>query len=359
MPSFDLPIDPLLQQALIPRGSLPEGNSDIGAGHEGLNSEGDNPGSSDYEDDERLRPPNANKRPRLENDTESIAANVADPPLRGNPIVVAPVPTSLRQYAQSLISLKKLADNSQQELHRFTTGSPAEREAMTFALGLEIRDSPHVISEAVVSSNIHADLMTNIKTYTAAAFFSPVIRYYAPPNNSARNKDLQKSILQQLVTTGLPHIPPSSDAAGTNKVLGMIGGELTSWRSTVKDELSKRKAGEPNTDIGSFSSRLMRNTSIKVTREHYGRIAVLSREYSLWETRSQSLSKAKYWEWVDKALERVREQQKSDPEGVRRFFQDIMKEDEVKFSKAVGKAVGVHERDNWQKMVESAMGGLA
>ncbi|EUC61580.1 hypothetical protein RSOL_400100, partial [Rhizoctonia solani AG-3 Rhs1AP] len=285
MPSFNLPIDPLLQQALIPRGSLPEDSSHIGAGHEGLNGEGNNPNLSDEEDDEGLRPPNANKRPRLDNDTENIAANVANPPFQGNPLVAAPVPTSLRQYAQGLISLKKLADNSQQELHRFTT--------------------------------------------------------------------------QQLFTTDLPHIPPSSDAAGTNKVLGMIGGELTSWQSTVKDKLSKRKAEEPNTDIGSFSSRLMRNTSIKVTPEHYGRIALLSREYSLWEARPQSLTKAKYWEWVDKALEWVREQQKTDPEGVRRFFQDTMKEDEAKFSKAVGKAVGVHERDNWQKMGESAMGGLA
>jgi hypothetical protein len=32
--------------------------------------------------------------------------------------------------------------------------------------------------------------------------------------------------------------------------------------------------------IGSFSARLMRNTSIKVTLEHYGRIAMLVSQYA-------------------------------------------------------------------------------
>ncbi|KAG8713233.1 hypothetical protein FRC08_013530 [Ceratobasidium sp. 394] len=56
----------------------------------------------------------------------------------------------------------------------------------------------------------------------------------------------------------------------------------------------------------------MRNTTIKITLEHYGRIALLSREYRTWSDResipgiSADAVKLGYWEWVDLTLETVR-----------------------------------------------------
>lgn len=95
-----------------------------------------------------------------------------------------------------------------------------------------------------------------------------------------------------LVTCRVAHLPPASDAAGTNNVLKVIGDELTDRRSTVKGEvgthllhgwmcliyitkLAKRKQGEAGVDIGSFVANLTRNTTIKITKEHYGRVAFL------------------------------------------------------------------------------------
>ncbi|KAG8717433.1 hypothetical protein FRC11_003762, partial [Ceratobasidium sp. 423] len=145
MPPFILPIDPLLQQSLVPQGPLPGA---IGSDAEPGGHEGENRGlSSDEDEDEHLNP---NKRPRLGAENELFPVDMA---------------------------------------------SSAEREAMSFALGLEVRDSLHIISNAVVSTNVHPDLVINIKAYTAAAFFSPFIRFYAPPTNSSKNKELQKAIL--------------------------------------------------------------------------------------------------------------------------------------------------------------------
>jgi hypothetical protein len=121
MPPFTLPIDPLLQQALIARDPIPGVDDNSRPQPGALNDNGDNPGSSSDEDDEW--PPNANKRPRLGVDAENIAANTGDQVRhQETPDVVSPlqVPPSLRQYAQNLITLKKLSDNSQQELHRYT-----------------------------------------------------------------------------------------------------------------------------------------------------------------------------------------------------------------------------------------------
>ncbi|KAH7316378.1 hypothetical protein B0J17DRAFT_711213 [Rhizoctonia solani] len=155
-----------------------------------------------------------------------------------------------------------------------------------------------------------------------------------------------------LITCQIGNIPPSSNHAATKKVLSTIGNELTDLRSNAKNELGKRKQGASDVDLGTFVANFTRNATIKVTKEHYGRVAFLSREYRRWESRNTSdkeLAGVGFWDWVDKALEQARKKHGSQPAAVNRFFQSIIEEDERLFSKATRKVASPEERDDWQK----------
>ncbi|CAE6447440.1 unnamed protein product [Rhizoctonia solani] len=67
-------------------------------------------------------------------------------------------------------------------------------------------------------------------------------------------------------------------------------------------------------DLGTFVANLTQNTNIKITKEHYGRVAFLSREYRRWEshdTRQEELAKVPLWDWIDAALEHARNKYKN------------------------------------------------
>ncbi|KAG8686688.1 hypothetical protein FRC08_012366 [Ceratobasidium sp. 394] len=304
-------------------------------------------------------------------DTPTPGANDPDnamlPQARGSQ-PGAPLPSSLLQYVSGLISSKKLSSASNQELYRFATASEPEREMMHFALGLELRDGISSLIATAATAGIHPDLLKNIRRFAAAGFFSPRIAYYTAPGGARRSKNLQNSIYDALVAAKVAHLPADGDQALKDKVLQAIGREFTIHRSGVKDEIAKRKPGEPKTDIASFATTLMRNTTIKITREHYGRIALLSREYRTWSDResipdiSEAAMKLGYWEWVDATLETVRNEiaasARDKTEALQSYFEEVIKSDEMLFSKAVGKAREPRERETWQANVESAMGRL-
>ncbi|KAG9089455.1 hypothetical protein FS749_001315 [Ceratobasidium sp. UAMH 11750] len=326
-------------------------------------------------------------------DTPTPGANDPDnamlPQARGSQ-PGAPLPSSLLQYVSGLISSKKLSSASNQELYRFATASEPEREMMHFALGLELRDGISSLIATAATAGIHPDLLVrtqiiplrtspelpymfipsqkNIRRFAAAGFFSPRIAYYTAPGGARRSKNLQNSIYDALVAAKVAHLPADGDQALKDKVLQAIGREFTIHRSGVKDEIAKRKPGEPKTDIASFATTLMRNTTIKITREHYGRIALLSREYRTWSDResipdiSEAAMKLGYWEWVDATLETVRNEiaasARDKTEALQSYFEEVIKSDEMLFSKAVGKAREPRERETWQANVESAMGRL-
>ncbi|KAG9088635.1 hypothetical protein FS749_002009 [Ceratobasidium sp. UAMH 11750] len=350
MDDIDLPDDPLLQRALDRSDRDVLTPPDEG-GNPDQDSNGERTGRDANMDSGSAS--GANKRPRTDGDLDVSGTRSSGSSTSNQ--------ASLRQYAQGLVTLKKLNNNSVQELHRFSTASEPEREMMGFALGLEMRDTLSSVATAVVSSGIHPDLIKNIKNYTAAAFFSPRIRYYSAPRGSKRSSELQNLVLNMLQLTRVPHLPPSNDAAGEKKVLALAGSELTDYRSDVKTEMSKRKEGVAKTDIGSFTAHLTRNVRIKITKEHYGRIAFLSREWRLWNSRpltDKKMAAMKYWEWVDKALERVRERTGTDAATVQSYFEAVLREDEKIFNKSAVNAPDPGERDEWQVRVEEATGRL-
>ncbi|KDN33740.1 hypothetical protein RSAG8_13171, partial [Rhizoctonia solani AG-8 WAC10335] len=264
-------------------------------------------------------------------------------------------------YVPGLVSIKKLRDRSEQELHRFASASQPEREVMAFALNLEIRDTLDTISNAVVTSGVHPDLRKHIKTYTGCLFLSPSLPYYSGSRGGARSKELHKTVLNMLIACQVPNIPPADNHVATKTVLTTIGGDLIDYRSFTKTELAKRKPEVANMDLGTFVANLTRNMNIKVTKEHYGRVAFLSREYRRWESRDKTkagLANVHLWDWIDAALENARKKYGNQANAVNRFFQSIIDEDERLFNKAVGSVASPEERENWQRQVELASRGL-
>ncbi|CAE6515140.1 unnamed protein product [Rhizoctonia solani] len=375
MKNFTLPDDPLLDEAA----AAPSPDSarmspephDEGSGTEDQDRhDGDNeplrlPNAGSDEGDANA--PNMHKRPRLTyHGGERIGGdsnhNHLGPLGRRDNMAAAPNQASLRQYAPGLVSSKKLTERSVQELHRFATSSVPEREMMAFGLNLEMRDMLETVSNAIVSTGVHPDLRKHIKIYTAALFFSPSLPYYSAPRVGTRNKELQRTVLRMLNSCQIANIPPPSNLAATEKVLNTIGNDLTDLRSNVKLELGKRKQGASNVDLGSFVATLTRNTAIKVTKEHYGRVAFLSREYRRWDSRDTSaeggLANIGFWDWVDSALNKARKKYKNQPTKVNNYITSIIDQDEHLFNKAVGKIANPEERDDWQRQIEEASGVL-
>ncbi|CUA71431.1 hypothetical protein RSOLAG22IIIB_09540 [Rhizoctonia solani] len=360
MRAFTIPDDPLLDEAAVPSLDMEPDATEthaLGPRAEGgdlSSGEGEHPHPN--ESDEESDAPNAHKRPRLNNHGDQGFVNDGDRgrASRGNVATLAQV--SLRQYVPSLVTSKKLRDHSAQELYWFASASQPEREVMAFALNLEVRDVLDKISTAIATSGVHADLQKHIKTYTGCLFFSPSLPYYSGSRGGAKSKELQKTVLNMLNECRVPNIPPADNHVATKNVLTAIGGELTNCRSNTKAELSKRKPEAANMDLGTFVANLTRNTNIKVTKEHYGRVAFLSHEYRRWESRQGELSKIPYWDWVDAALERARKKYANQTDAVNR--QNIIAEDEKLFNKAVGSVTQPEERENWQKKVEEASKSL-
>ncbi|KAH7316369.1 hypothetical protein B0J17DRAFT_751019 [Rhizoctonia solani] len=351
MKNFTLPDNPLLDEAAASSPdsmrSSPEPHGEDAAsrnqGHDGSNDkQPEQLHTGSDEDDANVT--NTHKRPRLTYQANNQAGNNGNQAHLGlfvpwGNAIALPTHVSLHQYAPGLASSKKLSDNSVQELHRFATSSAPERDMMAFALNLELRDILKTISKAVVSTNVHPDLRKHIKTYTAALFFSPALPYYSAPRGGTRNKELPRTVLRMLNSCQVANIPPPSNHAATEK-------------------LGKRKQGASGMDLGSFVASLTRNTTIKVTKEHYGRVAFLSREYRRWDSRDATaggeLTTIGFWDWVDKALDQARKKYGKQPAAINRYFQSVIEEDEKLFSKAVGKVVSSEERDDWQRQIEAA-----
>ncbi|KAG8704734.1 hypothetical protein FRC11_009622 [Ceratobasidium sp. 423] len=201
---------------------------------------------------------------------------------------------------------------------------------MAFTLNLEIRDSLDMISNAVTSSGTRG---------------------------GTQSKELQKTVLNMLKLCQIPNIPPPENHVATQGVLSLIGSDLIDYRSATKTELSKRKPGGTNMDLGSFVANLTRNTNVKITKEHYGRVAFLSHEYRRWDSHDKTnpeLVNVPYWDWVDKALENAHKKYGNRPGKVNQYIQSIIDEDEKLFSKAIGTVASPEERENWQRQVEMA-----
>ncbi|CAE6454148.1 unnamed protein product [Rhizoctonia solani] len=349
MRTFTLPDDPLLDKAAASSSDIEPDAPEPDVAGQRAEGQGHNTGEEHprpNESDEDTDAPNTHKRPRLNNcDNQGAVDNGAHNRLgiratRGN---VATPHISLRQYVPSLVSSKKLRDHSAQELHRFASVSEPKREVMAFALNLELRDTLDKVSNAVVTAGVHPDLRKHIKTYTGCLFFSPSLPYYSGTRGGARSKELQKTVLNMLIACQVPNIPPADNHVATKTVLTTIGSDLIDYRSFAKAELSKRKPEVANMDLGTFVSNLTRNTNIKITKEHYGRVAFLS---------------LPLWDWIDAALENALKKYKNQAIAVNRFFQTIIDEDEQLFNKAVGSVARPEERENWQQLVERASGGL-
>ncbi|KAG8696147.1 hypothetical protein FRC09_008703 [Ceratobasidium sp. 395] len=356
MADDNFPIDPLLERALAQADnttSTPQTNEESdhgGWGDTEMNNGTDRNDCEEHSGGEGAS--TSNKRPRIDNDNAGASGGSGLLP----PSVAAS--SSRRQYVQSIVELKKLGTNSKAELHRFATASEPEREVMGFAVELEVRDALAAVSGAVVSSGTHSELTSNIKKYTAAAFFAPDLSYYSPPRSGKRSKDLSGAVYEALRITGVSHLPPSGDIAARDKILTDIGKQLTSLRSEVKSEIAKRTPGEPGMDIGSFTSRVTRNTSIKVTKAHYGRMAFLCRAFRSWGKRPDLQDNKKYWDWVDEALAEVRIKTKDNDKALQIYFLGMLEEDEAKFSKGVEPTSKARDREDWQKKVEDAAKGL-
>lgn len=134
MKTFNIPDDPLLDEAVASSPdstrSSPDPHDEMGSGEQqGHNSnrmeQPDQPHSSSDEDNPNAS--NAHKRPRTAynqagSDVNHRHIGILTP--QGG--VAGPqAQASLRQYAPSLASSKKLGDNSAQELHRFATVIPS------------------------------------------------------------------------------------------------------------------------------------------------------------------------------------------------------------------------------------------
>ncbi|KAG9107833.1 hypothetical protein FRC07_008573, partial [Ceratobasidium sp. 392] len=339
MSNIILPLDPLLQRIVA---------------------------ASDTEMDPPQGDTQADEHPGMNDFTPSANDQDGTPSFAQTRYASVPLHASLLQYASGLVLSKKLGSSSSQELHQFATASEPEREMMTFGLGLEIRDGINALIATTAAAGIHPDLLKNIKRFSAAGFFSSEIAYYTAPAGAKRSKNLQNAVYDTLTLAKVAHLPANGDQALKDKILQAIGREFTNHRSTVKDEMAKRKPGEPKTDIASFATALMRNTPLKVTRAHYGRVAFLSREYRTWLGRASIPGIAKeaenlgYWEWVDVALETVRKQVATSPRGkveaLHTYFEGVIASDEAMFSKAIQKAKDPREREKWQADVELAVG---
>ncbi|EUC58600.1 hypothetical protein RSOL_267750, partial [Rhizoctonia solani AG-3 Rhs1AP] len=85
---------------------------------------------------------------------------------------------------------------------------------------------------------------------------------------------------------------------------------------------------------------------------------IARQEYEELDNPKQTTRGPDFMHTLDVALERIRVNQKTEPERVEQFFKDLMENDEQKYSKAVNNAVDANERDEWQKKVELATSGL-
>ncbi|KAG8740926.1 hypothetical protein FRC10_003541 [Ceratobasidium sp. 414] len=149
MDDIDLPDDPLLQLALeqsnhgafMPPDEGGNPNHDSDNKHTGHDASG------------------ANKRPWIDGDLDVSGTHAGQNILVTSTSGPQTNQQSLRQYIQGLVALKKLNNNSVQELHQFSTASGLECEMMGFALSLEIRDTLGSVAAAVVSSGIHPNLV--------------------------------------------------------------------------------------------------------------------------------------------------------------------------------------------------------
>ena len=120
MDDFMLPADPLLLLAMVP----PELDAPMpqDTHFADTNSDTNELAESTNNDDGVNGAEGANKHARLSTEGNSTVPNVGNNPVlfTGN---VPPPPRleSLQQYVQNLVSLKKLGDNSVQELKRFAS----------------------------------------------------------------------------------------------------------------------------------------------------------------------------------------------------------------------------------------------
>ncbi|KAG9082373.1 hypothetical protein FRC06_005105, partial [Ceratobasidium sp. 370] len=156
MDDIDLPDDPLLQHALDQsnRDTLTPPNEGGNPDQDGDSEYTSHNASMDYGSTS-----GANKRPRIDGDLDVSSTGSNQNPLATSSGSSTSNQSSLRQYAQGLVTLKKLNNNSVQELHQFSMALGPEREMMGFALGLEVRDTLSSVATAVVSSGIHPDLV--------------------------------------------------------------------------------------------------------------------------------------------------------------------------------------------------------
>ncbi|KAH7332865.1 hypothetical protein B0J17DRAFT_722035 [Rhizoctonia solani] len=331
MKNFTLPDDPLLDKAAASSPdsmhSSPEPHGKDAAsgnqGHDGSNGkQPEQLHTGSNKDDANVT--NTHKRPQLTYQADNQAGNNGNQAHLGlfvpwGNAIALPAHVSLCHARVALIC------------------NAPERDMMAFALNLELQDILETISKAVVLTNIHPDLRKHIKTYTAALFFLPALPYYSAPHGGTQNKELPRTVLQMLNSCQVANIPPPSNHATTEK-------------------LGKRKQGASGMDLGSFVASLTQNTTIKVTKEHYGQVAFLSHEYHRWDscnaTAGGELTTIRFWDWVDKALDQAHKKYGKQPAAINRYFQSIIEEDKKLFSKAVGKVVSSEERNDWQQQIK-------
>ncbi|KAG8739361.1 hypothetical protein FRC12_016345 [Ceratobasidium sp. 428] len=140
---------------------------------------------------------------------------------------------NLRQTVDQLITSKKLSADAQRELHKYAKvclfrlvfsaslltlwfcnrwkASGPECDVMAFASMVELKDDTSKIASAIVDNGIHPALVTNIRLYTAALFFSPDLPQYRTPRTGARSGALQKAVMKAMrISCGAGQNPPAN-----------------------------------------------------------------------------------------------------------------------------------------------------
>ncbi|KAG8713525.1 hypothetical protein FRC09_018624 [Ceratobasidium sp. 395] len=285
----------------------------------------------------------------------TAAANNQPPPRPNASAGTLKAGGNIRHTVDQMIAHRKLDENAQQDLHRYAKASTPEREIMDFSLNLEVRQETQKVASAITTSLIHPEVEKNAKTHTAAVFFAPNLTYYSSPRGGSRAGMLPKTVFKALQANHIAHLPPASDKAGVDKVLSLIGGFFTSYRSEVKSILEKRKLGEPEMDLGSLVARATKGTTLKITAQHYGRFALLSRYMESYKAAENK--NCKFWDYADQALKDLRTEKGNDQKSIDKYFRKAIRKDEEKWSKAVGDLHETTELEEWQRVAQKE-GGL-